>query len=431
MSAQVEHLDTHEARLSIPVSPADLTAAQRVVAARLSKEFRFPGFRPGKVPINTVMSVVGADAFGRELADELARKLYPKALDESGISPYGPGALEDMTMDPPTLIARVPKMPVVDLKDYQTIRVPFETPVVSDEEIEAQLNSIQEDNAIVEALDRPAAAGDFIEGKVVAYNDDNEALFDLNEKSFILNEEIENTLHLPGLVGQIEGMGAGANKSTSMKIGDSEEDEALRGREVRVEISIERVNRRELPPIDDTLAQTIGSYENIEQLKTRIREQLGEYKVNMANREYQDKVLDTFSATSTITLPPNYMEERTEDAMKEFQARIKRDENLDYADWLKLNAMSDEQARAELAESVSKQARTNLVLGGLRNAEGTTLDEAELNAALDRQLEFAKQSGVDLAKTVKRPEFRENLANRLLTDKVLSRMMAIAKGEAA
>ena len=429
MNVTSEQLDTHEARLIIEVQPAELAAAQRVVSASISKDFKFPGFRPGKVPMSMVVQAVGAEAFNREVADELAKKLYPQAVDQSGINPYGPGSLEELKLDPPQLIARVPLMPVVDLKDYKSIRLPYEEPVVSDDEIQAQLESIQSENAIVQAAERPAGAGDFIEGKVVAYDADNEALFDLEEKEFVLDPEMESAMHLPGLLAHIVGMTAGSAKSVPMTVGDTEEDENLRGKEVRVEISVDRVNTRELPAIDDTLAQTVGTYSSLSELRTRISEQLLEFKRTQARRTYADRAVEAYTSLSAFTLPPTYMADRLDEAVTELKERIKREDKIEFSDWMKLNGLNDETMREELQKTVEPQARTNLVLGAIRNMEHVTITEPELNAALDRQIELAKSSGVDLKKVAQESGYQLNLSNRLLTDKVVAHIVDLAQGK--
>lgn len=430
MNVTSELLESHEARLTIDVQPAELAAAQRVVTATISKDFKFPGFRPGKVPMSMVVQAVGAEAFNREVADELAKKLYPQAVDQSEINPYGPGSLEELKLDPPQLIARVPLMPVVDLKDYKTIRLPYEEPVVTADEIQAQLESIQSENAIVQAAERPALPGDFVEGKVVAYNEDNEALFDLEEKEFVLDPEMEEAMHLPGLLAHIVGMSAGESKTMPMIVGETEEDENLRGKEVRVEMSVDRVNTRELPAIDDALAQTVGTYQSLDELKQRISSQLHDYKRTQSLKAYGDQAIAAFGSLSSITLPPGYMDDRLGESITELKERVKREDKIDFSDWLKLNGLTDETMREEMRKTVEPQAMTNLVLGGVRNSEKIEISKVELDAALERQVELAQASGVDLKKIVQSSGYQQNLVNRLMTDKVVARIIDIAQGKA-
>ncbi len=123
MDLQVETLDTHEARLIIAVSDDAVQRARRDVAQRISKDVRLAGFRPGRAPINVVITAVGGEqVFNVEVAEELASKLYSQALDESKVEPFGPGQLEDFTLSPGKLVVRVPLEPVVNLKDYAAIR---------------------------------------------------------------------------------------------------------------------------------------------------------------------------------------------------------------------------------------------------------------------------------------------------------------------
>ena len=213
-----------------------------------------------------------------------------------------------------------------------------------------------------------------------------------------------------------------------MIVGDTEEDESLRGTELRVEISIDRVSTRELPPLDDALAQTVGPYLVLAELRARITGQLFEFKHTQAHRTYADRAVEAFTNLSTITLPPKYMEDRMAEALAELKERVKRDDKIEFSDWLKLNGHVEETMREEMRKTVEPQARTNLVLGGVRHAENVVVTEPELKKALTRQIELAKTSGVDLKKVSQQESYRLNLAGRLLTEKVVERMVEIARG---
>ena len=70
----------------------------------------------------------------QQIRDTFARfcdeRIVPQAaaLDEAKIEPYGPGRIDEMKADPLSLVAVVPLEPVVDLKEYKSIRLP--APVV-------------------------------------------------------------------------------------------------------------------------------------------------------------------------------------------------------------------------------------------------------------------------------------------------------------
>lgn len=101
MELQVEPQENHSVRLTITLDDETVNRARREVARALSKRFYIPGFRPGHAPLGAVIRAVGGEqAFSLELADYLAKQVYPKALDEAKINPYGPGTIVEVKASP-------------------------------------------------------------------------------------------------------------------------------------------------------------------------------------------------------------------------------------------------------------------------------------------------------------------------------------------
>ncbi|MCW1970966.1 MAG: trigger factor [Anaerolineae bacterium] len=429
MNLQVEQLDTHEALLTINIEQAEYRKAQQAVARKLSKDYRFPGFRPGNVPMNLIIKAVGDEAFKYEVADELARTFYSKALEESKLNPYGQGKIEDIKDEPPQMVVRVSLQPEVDLRNYKEIRVEYAAPIVDEAEIQAQLEAMQNENAIVKMVERPASQGDLIEGKIVAYNANEEAVFDLEEDSFVLDDKLDSAMHLIGLSEAVLGMSADENRTVALKVDDSEEDESLRGTEVSVQIRVDRVSSRELPSLDDSLAQTVGTFDTFADLRADVEHKLLDYKLEMANRDYNDIVVNAFANEATVIYPPSYMGDRLDEAIANLKDRAKNSEKMDFADWVKLQGVADEAGlREKIKTDVESQAKVNLVLGAVSKAESVMVAPNEIMEELQN---FAQYLGDQKAvnRLMRDQDFISGIYNRKLTNRVIERMGRIAKGE--
>jgi trigger factor len=425
MDLQVENLDTHEARITITVPDDVVAQARRDVARKLSKQFRIPGFRPGMAPLNVVMGTVGEQAFANELADELGSKFYSQAIDEAKIEPYGPGQLEDIKTSPTQLIVRVPLEPTVDLKDYRSIRVPYTPPVISEEEIESQLQYIREDNAVVELAERPAQMGDLVEADVEVSADGKDVLH--NHRPIVLDED---RVGLPGLAQAIVGMSAGEHKDATVTLPDDFQDENLRGKEAQASIDVKRVSSRQLPEINDELAQTVGSFNTLVELRDDLRNRLMEYKVRNSEQQYTSQVLDTFAELSQVAYPPVYFDDRMTDMLNELKDDVKRDEKMPFEDWLKLQGKTEEQVRDDLRPSAESRARRGLVMREVARAEKIDVGDAEIATEVERTSnQYGPANSADIRRALMTPDSRRNIYNNILSNKVLQRMAQIARGE--
>ena len=427
MNLQVEPLENHEVRITITVDDDAVTKARRAVLRDLSKQVRIPGFRPGHAPEATVISSVGQDYFESELANKVAGEVYPKALDEAKIEPYGPGSIEDVKKEPFQLIVKIPLEPSVDLKDYKTVRLPFPEVTVTDEEIEQQIQAIREDNAIIEKVDRPAQLGDLVEGSIAGHDaETGEDVFQNNSRrGFVLDEA---RMGIPGLAALIVGMSAGDHEHKELTFPEDFENEQLRGKKVEVHLEITKVSSRTLPEADDALAQTVGSFETLADLREDLRKRILEYKTQQANRDYANQALDAFAAQSEVKMPPAFLKDRLDDLMNDIKQDIRDEENLPFDEWLKLQGKTEEQFRGENEEVARQRAIRGLVMRELGKAENVQVTDSEMAAELEYTVQRYGNREQEVRKLLQQDDTRSTVRNNILSNKVLSRIVELAKG---
>ena len=427
MDLQVEKLDTHEARITINIPDDVLARARRDVARKLSKQFRIPGFRPGMAPINVVIGAVGEQAFANELADELGSKFYAQAIDEAKVEPYGPGQLEEVKDSPMQLIVRVPLEPVVDLKDYKSIRVPYTPPTVAEDEIESQLQYIREENAIVELAERPAQLGDLVEADVEVTAEGKDVMH--NHRPIVLDDE---HIAVPGLAQAIVGMSAGEHKDATVTLPDTIEDESLRGKEAQAAIDVKRVSNRTLPEINDELAQAAGSFSTLADLRESIRKQLTDYKTRAAQQQYASEVLDTFTNLSSVVYPPVYIEDRLNDMVADLKEDVRRDEHMPFEDWLKIQNKTEAQLREDMRANAEQRAKKGLVMREVAHQENIQVSDSEIAAEVERTTQmYGGATNPEMRRLLMRDENVRAMQNNILSNKVLEYMARIGRGEAA
>jgi len=429
MEVQVETLDTHEAKLTIAFDDATIAKTRRDVAEKLSRSVRLPGFRPGKAPMSAVIAAVGGEeAFAGELADELARRHYAAALEQAKVNPYGPGHVEKVDVDPFRMIVRVPLEPLVDLKDYTAIRVTAPVVEVTDSEIEVELQAIREDNAVIEAVERPAELGDLIQAKITGETE-GRTVISINNRKVVLNEERVN---VPGLAAAVVGVAAGETKETVLVMPEDFEREDLRGKEVTVKIEMTSVSSRTLPELDDNLALAASKFATYAELRADVAARIRERKIADAARQYEDQILGTFADLSKVVFPPSYLEDRVAEAMEDFKAQVKQSGFNEFEDYLKLQGQTLEQLEEELRPGAERRSRRGLVMRELTKAENITVTRDEVEAAVTAEAEHqVEHHGADLrevTKILRRKENVDSIENQLLSRKVIDRMVNIARG---
>lgn len=428
MNLQVEPLDTHEVRLTITVDEDVLNKARRDTLKNLAKQVRIPGFRPGMAPQAAVIRAVGGEeVFNAEIADQVAREVYPKALDASGIEPYGPGAIEEVKQEPYLLIARIPLEPVVDLKDYKSIRVPFPEITVTDDELEQQLQYLREENAVVQQVERPAELGDLVEADIHGHTEEEEVFHSNNKRGVVVDDE---RFGVPGLAALLVGMSAGEHKEDTLTLPDNFGMEPLRGKEVHVHIDLKRVSSRSLPEINDELAQAASSFSTLAELREDLRKNLQSYKERQATQEYAVQVLDTFTELAEVKFPPQFVEDRLNDYVADFKEDIREQEGLPFEEWLKLQGKAEKDVREELRATAEARGKRGLVMRQLGIAEKLNVSDDEIAMEVEMTAMRYGQRQDEVRKVLSQSDTRGTVKNNILSNKVMDRMVKIAKGEA-
>ncbi len=452
MELQVEHLADHTAQLKVKVDPEKVEQAMRGAARKVSKELRIPGFRPGKAPYHVVLNLVGREGLIREAIEDIGDDIYGKALDESGIQPYAAGEITDLNVeDGLTLTFIVPKRPEVNLGDYRTLRLDYTDPEVTEEAVENALDRTRETLAVAEPAERPAQMGDRVmlkirgvfadsEGHVHDHDhehvegeehdhDHAEVFFDEANYEVILREDPKRDL-LPEFSAQLVGLIEDDMKSFSLSIPEDEENKELAGRPVNFEITVNKVESMTLPGKDNFLAElaTNGEVKTLDGLRDKLRVDLREAMVSMADEEYFVKAVDKLLETAEITYPNLMLEDYIDDMLNDVDQNLRQRVGVPLSDYLKLINKPEHEFRQDYSERAVDRLRRSLIMSELANQEGLTVDEASIDAEIEKRLEqFGAQSEM-FRQFLHQDENRRNLAIDLVSQRTVRRLIEIAKG---
>ena len=490
MNIQTERLENHTARLTVEVEQAAFEQAKQKAARKLSNRVNLPGFRKGKAPYHIVVRYIGEAAIVEEAVELLSNDLYPAALKETGLDPYGPGSVEDFTADPIAIVYSVPLAPTVDLKEYRGVRLPYATPTISDRDVERGLKRLREREAAVEPKDGPAEAGDYVTLDIHSHihgesegGHDGENFIHEHGFKFVLDE---NDDLLPGFSAQIVGAAAGDKREFELVIpADSEEFPNDQGKTVHFEVGVSGVAIITLPELDDDFAELVMGDEDDEdfddedldgeeaageagdsgepvaesaepaaeaeaeaesaeadeqparepytlaQLRLKVREDLERASSEELKDQYASNMLQAIVEQADVRYPEAMIADQVEFMLERMDQQL-RQQKLNLDDYKRLLNKTDEDLFNDYRDPAISTIRRSLVRGELFSREQLTPTAADMDAEFDR---IAGGTTSDEQRAAIRSLFegqgmgeylREQLAERKLRD----RLIAIGTGEA-
>jgi trigger factor len=372
---------------------------------------------------------VGEPAIIQEAAETLLDESYTSILEAAEVAPYGPGDFVDMQTDPLTFKIRVPLEPEVDLGDYLSLREAWETPTVSDEEVEQVLAQLREENATLEPVDRAAEMGDQLLVNVQATVDD-ETIVEEDDIEVLLSEE--RPFLSEAFVAALVGLSADEDSTFELTLPDTIDDPALRGLEAEFTVHVNTVYERQLPELDDALASATGSFETFEELRQDIVDRILAQKEDQSEAAYRDQLIEKLVAQAEFSYPPQMVEETLDDMVREAEQRIQRQSKMSLEDALRLEGRTLEQFREEMMPQAEVRVERSLALQQFAHLEQISVNDDEVvkeYASFMSQFGPAQQQltaeDVDLESPL-----AQNFRNSVFGRKVMERLAAIGRGQA-
>lgn len=388
MKIDTQPRENHQVKLTIEINQQELEKAKRQAASKIAQRIKIPGFRPGKAPYQVVLRYVGDEEVKKEALENMSEELYPLAIKEAGIKPYGAATLEninDSSDSPIVLDFNVPLEAETTLGQYLDVRVPFEISEVTDQDVEKALQNLRENQAIVEPIDRPAQEGDRLQvllrgiRKQVTSGQDATLV---NERSIpVVIEKSDNDTSdewpFPGFSRQLIDLSADEEKQISYKYPDDSPFESLRGVDAEFHVKVERISLRRLPKLDDEFAQSIEEFESLEQLRTEVRANLDRQQKETYEQEYNDKILNKILETATLKYPPQMIEDEIQDLIDRLKNRLEQ-QGLDLDTYLKMRKLSLDDLKNEMHSTAEENIRRSLILFKVADNENIEVSPEEV-----------------------------------------------------
>ncbi|MCH1867221.1 trigger factor [Nocardioides sp. CFH 31398] len=420
MKSAVETLSPTRAKLTVEVPFEELKPSLDAAYKAIAQQINVPGFRRGKVPPMVIDRQVGREAVLGQAINEALPQVYSEALRENELEPLGQPELEITRQDDEGLefVAELDVRPEVEVPEFEGLEVQVEDAVVSDEDLDEQLNAMRERFGTLADVERPAADGDFVTIDLQATKDGEP----------VEGAEITGTSYrvgrggmLDGLDEAVTGMSAGDETTfTSQLVGGD-----LVGQDVEVALKVTGVQEQELPELDDDFAQTASEFDTLDELKDDLRERLARGKRIEQAAEARDAVLEKLLEAVEIPLPESMVAE-------ELTARRQSIEQQLAQAGMTLQAYLDEEEQtvdefeADLEKRVRDAVAAQFLLDEVAKSREFGIEQQELSEHLVRRAQQSGQDPQEFANHMFAHNHIPDLVQEILRGKALALMVESA-----
>jgi len=361
LKVDVEEKERWRRTLNVTV-PASIVSTERErILEKLGGRLNLPGFRSGKVPASVVEKRYGP-AVRREMLDRVIGDAYKEVLRSNSLNPISEGEVDDVSWQPDAdLVFSIsfdvrPEIELGRLGGFAVERPPTE---VGDEEVEKVLDRLREQNAAWSPVEEgKPEAGDLASISVVKLVDgEPEGDLELGEGEAI--PDVESAIYTlePGESGDFD-----------VTFPDDFPNEERRGEEQRLRITLRGRKVKDRPELDDAFARSLGDFEDLDDLRTKVTEDLREEAASHAKQAVRGQILQQILEANAFDVPVTMVERYIESVMGDTEG---------------VDPGKVEEARAQIRPEAERAVKRFLVVERIAETQGLRATEDEIDERIE------------------------------------------------
>lgn len=412
MKVKVEKIQSEsKVKLVISFSKEEYQAKYDVELGKLVAEAELPGFRKGKVPTQMYLKRFGEGKVINNTMDELINESYFEAIKAKKIKVVGYPQI-DLAKAPKggfAYSAVVAVMPTVELQEYKGLEVVKEEVVVSEEDIEKEINRVLANSAELEVVEE----GKLEKGNVAVFDFcgrvDGEEFEGGKAENYSL--EIGSGQFIPGFEDQMVGMEIEEEKVLKVKFPEQYQ-ENLAGKDAEFTVKLHEIKKRVLPELNDDFVKglEIEGVETVDAYKVMVKDNLTNEKVEASKNKFEDDALTLLCEKNPVVIPQEMIDAEVDNRVKKLESQASQ-YGFPVDVFLKYQGIeSVDQYKELLVPGVKTTIQEELIFDAIVKAEKVKLDKEDYDKYY---AEIAKYQRKDL-KEVKKALPKANVKERFL-----------------
>ena len=407
---------------------------------RYQKLARIPGFRKGKVPATMIRK-----RFATEINSEVIESLLPtyfrQEVNKQNLKPISQPRIYDLQMNPAAPLrfkAAFEVLPEIEVAGYENLTAEKGDVAVSDKEVEDELNALREQQASYDAVDedRPLRDGDWAmvsftgtpkaepqaSGLVDAAGNpiaSSEPPATSNEKPPVQMDEVLVEIGGANTVKEFTenllGAQAGEERSFEVSYPADYNEQRLAGKTLVYKVEIKGIKKKSVPELDDAFAKELGDFQDLTDLRGKLRQQMEANKRHQIEHAAKDKLIEQLVEKNNFPIPESLIDQQTtsrlERGFRALAAQGMRVEDIKKMDMQRL--------KTGQREAAIREVKASLILDKIAQNENIETTEEDLNQELERLALQTKQPVEALRQRLTREGTLDRIRDRIRNEKTL------------
>ena len=426
MNYELLKKENNKVTIGMTVGAEDFNKAVKDAYMNERKKFNISGFRKGKAPKNIIEKQYGIGVFYEEAVNLLLNSHYPKAIEELNLDVVDRPDVDIKDINPESgvvLEATVEVKPEITLANYKGIEVDKIENLVTDEQVQEELEKVQDQNGRVVTVEEGTVAD-----KDVA---------NINYAGFLGEEQFEGGTaegheltigsgqFIPGFEEELIGAEVGSDVEVNITFPEEYHAENLAGQPVVFKVKVNSISRKELPALDDEFATDVSEFDTFAEYKADLKKTMVEQAANADKSALRDKVIEAVSELVEVEIPQGMITSETDQMMRDFGMQLQY-QGLQLDKYYEITGSTEADLRGQMATDAVTRVKTNLVIEKVKEVEAIEATEDELNAEFVKYAEMQKSDVESIKKMFEADNF-EYIKNTIAIRKTVDFLVDNAK----
>ncbi len=395
----------------------DLQAAREKSLQRLAAGLKVQGFREGKAPVEYVEKNLSENEINNDVIDVAVRLTMPKAFEQAKQAPiaiekvnvdkYVPGESAEYT-------ATAQILPEIKLGDFRKLKAKMKATEPTEADVQEIVDNILNAYSEKVVVKRAAKDGDEVIIDFTGKRDGKE--FD-GGKAKDYHLVLGSKQFIPGFEEGIVGHEAGDKFDLEVTFPKDYPEKSLAGQKAVFEVLVKQVNEIQKPKEDDELAKKCGNFQTMADLRADIKKNLETQNRHRAIEQYREELVAELVKASKVAAPEILIEDQLR-FIKDDMRRNAASYNLKLEEYIEKAGQKFEDWEKEARQVAEQRVKSSLVLQILAREQNIDVTDKEV-AAKVAELKDLYRKSKEALESLKKPEVRQDIKNRLIIDKTL------------
>ena len=409
MNIEINELNAFSRELIIDIPWEELSEDFDKTVGKFRKKAKLPGFRPGKVPKQVLMTQF-LPAIEADFVEESFRKFYVKALQEKELIPVNQADVNNLDFkygEHFSFKAAFEVEPEVTLPNLKKCKLEVQkhSYITDEEDIDLAIDDIRKANAEVITIEDGAKCGDYVLADLQMLDD---------SRVPIIGEKVEKRYLKIG-----DGMFTGENQKNleGVKTGDSTwvifPDE--NGKESTFTVNVIYFERLLLPEINEDFIKKLDpDVESETELRQKIKKQIDHSYSRRSDELFERQLSDALIEKVEIECPPSMLESYMNHILEDVK---KKNDNVE---------VDEAKIRETYKPMTERNLKWYLVRKAIIQSHNLEVSKSEVEAEINQIVDHS-QNKKETEKFYKKPSNRERVGDNIIEKKVLAVVQEFAK----